>query len=148
MSTEPLGTTATAQPAPWIPDDSTFGARLALVRQRMGWGNVKEAALACGEAPESWRTWERDNVNPRKLIEICRRIATRTGCDYGWLVDGPALAGRSTVQTKAGTLRLPDRPIDNRPSGRPDRSVTTPIGPRRTRRLPHPGQVSPGRRAA
>ena len=44
----------------WVADDSEFGARLALIRQRMAWGNVKEAALACGLPVESWRNWERD----------------------------------------------------------------------------------------
>ena len=34
----------------WIPDADSFGARLALIRQQLGWGNVKEAALACGRA--------------------------------------------------------------------------------------------------
>ena len=41
----------------WVPDTSTFGARLALVRQRMGW-NLKEAALACQLPQGSWREWE------------------------------------------------------------------------------------------
>lgn len=30
-----------------IPQDDTFGARLALLRQAMGWSNVQEAAEAC-----------------------------------------------------------------------------------------------------
>lgn len=81
----------------WMPDDSTFGARLALIRQRMQWGNVREAALACSIPPESWRTWERDGVTPRKLVEMSTLIAERTGCDLGWLVAGPALAGRMEV---------------------------------------------------
>lgn len=71
----------------WIAADDTFGARLALVRQRMGWGNVKEAALSCGVPQESWRTWERDNVTPRDYFTACKKISERTGCDYGWLVD-------------------------------------------------------------
>src|SRR5258705_513692 len=28
----------------WIADDGTFGARLVLIRQRMGWTNISEAA--------------------------------------------------------------------------------------------------------
>ena len=78
----------TAQTAEaWTADDSTFGARLALVRQRMGWGNVKEAALACGLPVETWRTWERDNVKPRNYTEVCDRIAEHTRCDLGWLLN-------------------------------------------------------------
>ena len=71
----------------WMADDRTFGARLALIRQRMGWGNVKEAAIACGIPPQSWRTWERDGVIPRDYFTRCAMISSRVGCDYGWLVD-------------------------------------------------------------
>lgn len=79
----------TTQAAPgWFADDSTFGARLALVRQRMGWGNVAEAAEACGFAAGSWRNWERDGRIPRDQVSIARRISIRTGCDYDWLLDG------------------------------------------------------------
>lgn len=77
----------------WMPDDSTFGARLALVRQRMGWGNVSEAAKACGIPVESWRTWERDGVEPRRIVEMSKLISLRTGCNFGWLLAGQSLAG-------------------------------------------------------
>lgn len=82
--------TAEAAPeAPWTATDSSFGARLALIRQRQGWGNVKEAAEACGVAPASWRSYERDGVMPHgsRYFDLCARIATVVGCDYGWLVD-------------------------------------------------------------
>lgn len=74
---------------PWTSNDATFGARLALVRQHKGWGNVKEAALICGVPAQSWRTWERDGVMPHsgRYFDICARIARASGCDYGWLVD-------------------------------------------------------------
>ena len=104
MTTTPVPRTTRG----WTADDSTFGARLALVRQRMQWGNVKEAALACGVPTESWRTWERDNRSPRNIVQIARRIAERTGCDYLWLllgqnaeidavVNGPGSTGQTTV---------------------------------------------------
>jgi hypothetical protein len=80
----------------WTADDSTFGARLALIRQRMGWGNVKEAATACGLPAESWRTWERDGVGPRRLIDVAEVISERTGCDFGWLVAGQRLNRSAT----------------------------------------------------
>jgi hypothetical protein len=104
----------------WTPDDSTFGARLALVRQRMSWGNVKEAAVACGLPPESWRTWERDNVSPRRVVEVAAIIAERTGCDYGWLLAGRRLRGDGEVSIVYPS-RDPDeaRPIGQRPPGRP-----------------------------
>lgn len=87
------GMTPPPEPPGWTADDSTFGARLALIRQRMAWGNVREAATECGLPPESWRTWERDGVVPRRLVEIASTISERTGCDYGWLLAGRRLVG-------------------------------------------------------
>lgn len=91
----------------WMPDDSTFGARLALVRQHMKWGNVREAAVECGLPPESWRTWERDGVEPRRIVEIASLISNRTGCDYGWLLAGPRLrqGGAPNERSEALTPR-------------------------------------------
>ena len=77
------------RPPGWTPDVSTFGARLALVRQRMGWGNVKQAADLCGTPVQSWRGWERDGLMPRSLITVCIKIAGVTGVDYRWLALGP-----------------------------------------------------------
>jgi hypothetical protein len=51
----------------------------------MGWGNVKEAALACGLPVQSWRGWERDNRMPRDLMATTMKVANRTGCDPDWL---------------------------------------------------------------
>lgn len=74
----------------WTVDDSTFGARLALVRQRMSW-NIKQAARECGIPAASWGSWE-NGALPRDYTMKCRLIAERTGCDYGWLLDGPGLS--------------------------------------------------------
>lgn len=74
----------------WVPDVSDFGARLALIRQYMGWGNVKEAAVACGLPVSSWRSWERDNRLPRDYRAICLAISQTTGCDLGWLMGAVA----------------------------------------------------------
>src|SRR5262245_26075047 len=76
----------------WIPDESTFGARLALVRQKMRWGNIVTAAEACGLPAESWRTWERDGMTPRRIVVVAKQIAGATGCDYLWLLLGPDAA--------------------------------------------------------
>jgi hypothetical protein len=73
----------------WVPDATTFGARLALIRQRMEWGNVKEAALACGLPVESWRNWERDGRQPRDYMRVCQAVAEHTGVDVTWLAVGP-----------------------------------------------------------
>lgn len=120
MTTEVLGTANPEAPeaeARWIPDDSPFGARLAMIRQKMGWGNVKEAAMACGLPPESWRTWERDNVNPQKYVSICRQIADRVGCDLDWLMRGSG--GVEASEHKIRFARSASRPVDNRPAGGP-----------------------------
>lgn len=77
----------TVQTAGWVPSAETFPARLALVRQRMGW-NVKEAALACGLGVSTWRGWEIDGSRPQNYVEVCRSIASATGCNYRWLMDG------------------------------------------------------------
>lgn len=82
MTTTPVDAAAKA----WTPDDSSFGARLALVRQHMRWGNVKEAANQCGLPVESWRRWERDGVLPNRIVTIAMTIAGRTGCDVNWLL--------------------------------------------------------------
>ena len=84
----------------WVADDSTFGARLALIRQRMQWGNVAEAARECGLPVDSWRHWERDNMEPRRLVTIAMAIATRTRCDLNWLLYGPT---KATHQQRAET---------------------------------------------
>ncbi len=77
-------------PKGWRPDALTFGARLALIRQHQGWGNVREAALACGLPPESWRSWERDGRQPRNYVAVCAQISDRTGVDLSWLAGIPS----------------------------------------------------------
>lgn len=93
----------------WVPNDQAFGARLALIRQRMGWGNVREAALACGVPVESWRGWERDGRLPRDLLSVCRSISQRTGADLGWLAgltDDRGPGQRSDQGLRGGLPRL------------------------------------------
>ncbi|MDG4792192.1 hypothetical protein O7626_41045 [Micromonospora sp. WMMD1102] len=83
-----MTTTAVAPTTGWTVDTSTFAARLALVRLRMGW-NVKEAARECGLPAATWRLWEMEGTLPRRHIEVAKQIANRTGCDYLWLLVGP-----------------------------------------------------------
>lgn len=94
--------TTTGNAEPWIQQDSDFGARLALIRYRMGW-NIKEAARECGLPAATWRLWEIDGALPRNIITIAMTISTRTGCDYLWLVHGPA---RGAIKTLATGMRL------------------------------------------
>lgn len=70
----------------WIPDTSTFGARLALVRWKMGW-NLKEAATECNFSQNSWAQWE-DGSMPRNFIEAVNRIVLRTRVNRVWLMTG------------------------------------------------------------
>ena len=77
----------TQQPASnWIPDVATFGARLALVRWRMGW-NLKEAAVECNLTQNSWGNWENGSM-PRNYIEVVNRIVLRTQVNKLWLMTG------------------------------------------------------------
>ena len=126
----------TRQPDSWTADASTFGARLALIRQKMGWGNVKAAAEQCGLPVESWRNWERDGIEPRRLTTIAMTIAGRTGCDYLWLVHGPSrgvypptngLGPDSSASRWLEPHVLPRRPVDQ------ERHPTRPV--RQTRPL-------------
>jgi transcriptional regulator with XRE-family HTH domain len=87
-----MTTPVEAQAQGWIGTDDTFGARLALIRQRMGW-NIAEAARECGLGTENWRLWEQAGRTPSKLVTIAMAIATRSGCDYLWLVHGPQRGG-------------------------------------------------------
>ena len=66
----------------------------------MKW-NVKEAALACGIAPQSWRHWELSGSEPRKFAEVAQRISECTGVDEYWLVMGverPEASGESAAR--------------------------------------------------
>lgn len=108
-----MGTTDRA--AGWVATDASFGARLALVRQRMGWGNTKEAALACGLPVQSWRGWERDNRAPRDFVGTCRKIAAATGCDIWWLAGLDRQPPASSEAGGAGELPRQDSNLE--PSG-------------------------------
>jgi hypothetical protein len=78
--------------ATWVPATDTFGVRLVLVRHQMGW-NAKQAAVACGVKPQSWREWEMFRRHPRDYEAVCRQIAARTGCDLVWLMCGQVPSG-------------------------------------------------------
>lgn len=149
-------TTTYAEPITrgWTPDDTTFGARLALVRQRMGWGNVKEAAVACQLPVQSWRNWERDGVRPRNIDEIAWTIAERTGCDYGWLLAGSRLTTYAAARAAKGpeaNSRYPRVPERTRPNGhpghaKPDPSTRRPDWKRLAQAENRPDQAIPRQR--
>lgn len=92
----------------------TFSARLALVRNRMGW-NAKEAALACGLPAQSWRNWEQ-GVRPHNYPEVCQLIADRTGCEASWLFGitpsgGTEVTSRGTTHQKVADRDPAVRPV-------------------------------------
>lgn len=70
----------------WVPSTESYGARLALVRWKMGW-NLREAERECGLSQNTWGGYE-EGREPRKLIEVSDKIAIRTGVDRMWLLTG------------------------------------------------------------
>lgn len=70
----------------WIPDFSTFGARLALIRWRMGW-NIREAERECHLSQNTWGNWE-EGALPRDLNSVANRIVLRTQVAKYWLLTG------------------------------------------------------------
>ena len=70
----------------WIPDSSTFGARLALVRWHMGW-NIAEAERECQLSQNTWGGYEKGH-NPRYFVEVVNRIVLRTRVNKVWLMTG------------------------------------------------------------
>lgn len=143
-----MTTTATqVEQTGWTVDDSTFGARLALIRQKMDW-NTKEAARECGIPAASWRTWERDGVSPRNIVDIAGQIAERTGCRYGWLLVGPRLT------TTAASPGRSEREVNNwspRPAKQPGpigypRHATPDAATRRPGRVRASNAAKPPRR--
>lgn len=111
---------STSELAPnWIPDVSTFGARLALVRWRMGW-NLREAERECNITQNLWGGWEAGK-EPRGFIETVNRITLRTGVNRVWLMTGEG---------------SPERP-DSDPNLRTTdyHAVVTDLGAHRAKRL-------------
>ncbi len=72
-----------------IPTD-TWGTRLAIVRQKMGW-NITEAARECGQTATSWQNWE-NGKGCREMHRVAAKVARRTGYSFTWLIAGGHLA--------------------------------------------------------
>lgn len=108
----------------WIPSDDTFAARLAMIRHQMGW-NLKEAALACGFPPGSWREWELRGRDPRGLAGIAERIAQRTGADEYWLMTGKLQPGDPLRPGQVQSSPLLD--ATQHPQGKPAPRVDKPV---------------------
>lgn len=131
----------------WIPSTATFGARLALVRWRMGW-NVKEAAQACDLKESNWRGWELDGRLPHRLNEVAGKIAVTTGVSKYWLIDGEGQPSdyKATLplHTSGGVVTplLQARIPRVRPRGRIDSTHPTTYPRRRNRKHPRPPRAA------
>lgn len=111
--------TQTTTGSTWIPDDSSFAARLALIRWQKRW-NQKEAALACGFPYSTWRAWE-DGAHPHDVVGASTQIAERTGADEYWLLtgrrgneNGPRPTGRSDEGLNEGEDTVRHRRLERR----------------------------------
>jgi len=56
-----------------------------MIRNARGW-NIREAALACGIGPQSWRNWEIGGRLPREYPAICARISAAADISLPWLL--------------------------------------------------------------
>ena len=134
-------TAPSAQHETWTPELS-FAARLAIVRHQMGW-NIKEAALACGFRPQSWRGWELEGRLPHDIRNIIDTIAERTGVDPDWLFRaGPMRGTKRGQQPKREYARPTGRPADRRPTGHARRRTTHPNGQTTRRDVNRPASKS------
>lgn len=107
----------------WVPA-LTWGARLCLIRQQMGW-NVQEAAAACNITRTSWQNWE-DGKGCRNQEEVAAKISAATDASYVWLLTGQMPQGaatRSRCSSPSTVLRV----IDGQKHD-DDHSPTTNIG--------------------
>jgi len=120
-------TTSAVQAETWVPE-LDFSAKLALVRHRMGW-NIKEAALACGLPPQSWRGWEIQRRLPHNIRAVGRSISNRTGVDYSWLMEEDVTERPDAFSQHYKPT--PVRPPDNRPPNRPLTDRARPGSPKR-----------------
>lgn len=99
--------TATGTRVPWVPTTDAFGVRLAMIRQLLHW-NVKEAAIACGIPPGSWRQWEVFGSIPRDLVGTARAIADASGADMIWIMTGEASHDAIPMARIEGEVASPD----------------------------------------
>jgi transcriptional regulator with XRE-family HTH domain len=126
----------------------TFAARLVLSRHLAGHLSIREAAEMCGLGRGAWTNWERGarpSAGEYDMVDVCQLVADKLDIDREWLLfGGPLLPARGRPVRKASDItgtyrRLPVRPHDTRPSGRPRKVVaappTSPAQPTRPRRV-------------
>lgn len=99
-----MGTTLTRN---WIPTADPFGARLALIRQKMQW-NLKEASIECGFTINQWASWEAGRM-PRGYQDVCQQISKRTGVDLVWLMLGSQSQPSDYKSTVSNTRSRPPK---------------------------------------
>lgn len=128
----------------------------AEIRAWMGRRQISGAALA--RALDQSEAWVSLRINGKQGITLTdlERIAEALAVTPADLLPADMRSVRqpSAWRSPGGTqdqhakVAHTDRPRDNRPSGRPDRPVTTHPGPRRPRRIPNPQPVPPAHIAA
>lgn len=107
--------TDTPTMARWVPETTTFRARLALIRRQMGW-NLREASTECGLAPNAWARYEQ-LMSPRDIFGTVDKIVERTGVDRMWLLTGVPAGQPSDYKA---TVRLRSASPKQRPRSRTD----------------------------
>lgn len=96
----------------WVPDASTFGARLALVRWKMRW-NVREAERECNVSQNTWAGWEAGK-KPRNILEVASSIVWATKVDRDWLLFGaghPEGDGSHLGESNSRPIHYSDAPV-------------------------------------
>lgn len=116
-------------PKHWVPP-STFGSRLAQIRQAKGW-NVKQAADACGVPDQSWHNWE-DGKSPRDLQAVAEKIAAAVPCHFVWLMTGIQTDRTSLYKCNTPSDLLVSSPVElvssrEKPDARYRESVNRPL---------------------
>lgn len=144
MTTAPVG-------APPLRERVAEEVRVQLARRRMSAAHLgRELGVS-----QTW-VWRRLKGETAFDLDDLERIAGILGVAPVDLLPADVKRGGqpSAWRSPGGTqdphakVAHTDRPRDNRPSGRPDRPVTTHPGPRRPRRIPNPQPVPPAHIAA
>jgi transcriptional regulator with XRE-family HTH domain len=131
------------EPQPGRRPADTFGNRLVLAIRLTGL-TIKEFAEQAALDDASVSNWTR-GMRPRDAVAVCQAISDAHDIEFDWLLlGGPLLPARGRPVRKASDItgtyrRLPVRPQDTRPSGRPRKVVaappTSPAQPTRPRRV-------------
>lgn len=88
----------------------TFGDRLAKARRHAGM-EQGEMAKALGVSRPTISTWERDENQPRNLLDVAQRWADLTGVEIGWLLGMGSRTGSFSPLVGLTTNPVPELPF-------------------------------------